>query len=143
MCTLYLDELKEERKVTNDEFDTAGFQEKMVNLGKVLSHDATKFTLSCKPPRKVSDAIRMIQEVSNTVYRIVGFYNTIPDKVGKVFKNAYRLAKRRPGVLHGPHGRCVGCLQGPGWIAKGQQGGGAAGLGEPDAYLERCKDRGP
>ncbi|KAG1303513.1 hypothetical protein G6F64_010005 [Rhizopus arrhizus] len=92
MCTLYLDELKEERKVTNDEFDTAGFQEKMVNLGKVLSHDATKFTLSCKPPRKVSDAIRMIQEVSNTVYRIVGFYNTIPDKAGKVFKNAYRLA---------------------------------------------------
>ncbi|KAG1191846.1 hypothetical protein G6F35_013730 [Rhizopus arrhizus] len=64
----------------------------MVNLGKVLSHDATKFTLSCKPPRKVSDAIRMIQEVSNTVYRIVGFYNTIPDKAGKVFKNAYRLA---------------------------------------------------
>lgn len=31
MCTLYLDELKEERKVTNDEFDTAGFQEKMGN----------------------------------------------------------------------------------------------------------------
>lgn len=34
MCTLYLDELKEERKVTNDEFDAAGFQEKM---GKCLT----------------------------------------------------------------------------------------------------------
>ncbi|CAO3703617.1 unnamed protein product [Rhizopus stolonifer] len=91
MLTLYLHELKQERNIENHEFDTMAFKETTVNWVK-FSHNATKFTLSCKPPRKISDAIRMIQEISNTVYRIVGFFNTIPVEAGKIYKNAYRVA---------------------------------------------------
>lgn len=66
----------------------------VVNLGKILSHNATKFTLSCKPPRKPVDAIHMISEVSNTLYRIVGFYNTVPTTAGKIYKEAYKATVR-------------------------------------------------
>ncbi|KAG1168711.1 hypothetical protein G6F70_008966 [Rhizopus microsporus] len=88
----FQEEIREERNVIDDKFNTVAFKDTMVNLGKVLSHDATKFTLSCKPPRKPNDAIRMIQEISNTVYRIVGFYHTIPVSAGKTYKTQYRLA---------------------------------------------------
>ncbi|KAI9282367.1 Grap2 and cyclin-D-interacting-domain-containing protein [Sporodiniella umbellata] len=91
MLSLYLYELKQDRKISNEEFDTIAFKETTLNLGKILSHDATKLTLSCKPPRKVPDAIRMIQEISNTVYRVIGFFNTIPTEAGLNYKRAYQI----------------------------------------------------
>jgi hypothetical protein len=36
----------------------------------------------------------MIGEVSNTLYRLVGFYNTVPNTSGKVYKDAYRSVCR-------------------------------------------------
>ncbi|KAI9262571.1 Grap2 and cyclin-D-interacting-domain-containing protein [Helicostylum pulchrum] len=94
MCILYLEDLKKNRQLVDSLFDVEKFYETMVNLGKILSHNATKFTLSCKPPRKPEDAIHMIGEVSNTLYRIVGFYNMIPDFSGKVYKEAYKTLVR-------------------------------------------------
>lgn len=116
MCIVYLEDLKKDRQVENSDFNTTSFQETMskchplpfffslidklikpnllVNLGKILSHNATKFTLSCKPPRKPEDSIHMIGEVSNTLYRLVGFYNTIPSSSGKVYKDAYKSITR-------------------------------------------------
>ena len=63
-------------------------------LAKVLSHDATKFTIACKPPRKPTDGIRMVDEMSNTFFRIVGFYNTIPASAGQQYRDTYRKAIR-------------------------------------------------
>ncbi|CEP16467.1 hypothetical protein [Parasitella parasitica] len=105
MCVGYLEDLKGDRNVEMTDFNTVSFRETMVNLGKILSHNATKFTLSCKPPRKPEDSIRMISEVSNTVYRIVGFYNTIPDSSGKMFKTAYQSSTRD--LLHGIISLCT------------------------------------
>lgn len=36
----------------------------------------------------------MISEISNTLYRLVGFYNTVPNSSGKVYKDAYRSSTR-------------------------------------------------
>lgn len=48
----------------------------------------------------------MISELSNTLYRLVGFYNTIPDlKSGKVYKTAYRSMIRD--VLYGIIALCT------------------------------------
>ncbi|KAI7901551.1 Grap2 and cyclin-D-interacting-domain-containing protein [Cokeromyces recurvatus] len=99
MCLVYLDDLKNDRNVETSDFNTASFQETMVNLGKILSHNATKFTISCKPPRKPKDAIHMISEISNTLYRIMGFYNTVPTKSGSMYKKAYQTIIRE--LLHG------------------------------------------
>lgn len=41
----------------------------------------------------------MISELSNTLYRLVGFYNTIPKSSGKVYKASYRSMVRE--VLYG------------------------------------------
>lgn len=71
----------------------------LAKLARVLSHDATKLTLACKPPRKPEDATRMVLEISNTFYRIVGFYRTIPTaEAGHVFKTAYQSVVRQ--LLH-------------------------------------------
>ncbi|KAI8988398.1 Grap2 and cyclin-D-interacting-domain-containing protein [Mycotypha africana] len=106
MCNVYLDDLKEDRKVeASSDFNTATFQQTMVNLGKILSHNATKFTLSCKPPRKPSDAIHMSGEISNTLYRIVGFYHTVPNSSGKLYKSAYRSLLRD--ILNGVISLCT------------------------------------
>ncbi|KAI8068852.1 Grap2 and cyclin-D-interacting-domain-containing protein [Thamnidium elegans] len=94
MCIAYLEDLKKDRKVEGSDFNVETFYETMVNLGKILSHNATKFTLSCKPPRKPEDSIHMIGEVSNTLYRVVGFYNTIPNSSGKVYKESYKSLVR-------------------------------------------------
>ncbi|KAI8988742.1 Grap2 and cyclin-D-interacting-domain-containing protein [Pilobolus umbonatus] len=94
MCIVYLEDLKVDRQLDADTFDSRSFQETMVCLGKILSHDATKFTLSCKPPRKPTDSVRMISEISNTLYRIMGFYNTIPNAIGKTYKICYRSIVR-------------------------------------------------
>ncbi|KAI8878969.1 hypothetical protein K501DRAFT_194638 [Backusella circina FSU 941] len=90
MCFVYLDDLKVDRSADTKDFDTKEFQLKMANLGKILSHDATKFALACKPPRKPVDAIRMVSEISNTIYRLVGFYNTIPKEKGQGYRDAYK-----------------------------------------------------
>lgn len=63
-------------------------------LAKVLSHDATKFTIACKPPRKPADAIRMVDDMSNTFFRMMGFYNTIPASAGQQYRTTYRKAIR-------------------------------------------------
>ncbi|KAI9359786.1 Grap2 and cyclin-D-interacting-domain-containing protein [Pilaira anomala] len=95
MCIVYVQDLNKDRQVETSDFNTESFHETMVNLGKILSHNATKFTLSCKPPRKAVDAIHMISEVSNTLYRIVGFYNTVPTSTaGKIYKEAYKATVR-------------------------------------------------
>lgn len=36
----------------------------------------------------------MVSEVSNTLYRLVGFFNTVPITSGKVYKDAYRSSCR-------------------------------------------------
>ncbi|KAK4521595.1 uncharacterized protein ATC70_004124 [Mucor velutinosus] len=105
MCVVYLEDLKKDREVDMSDFNTVSFQETMANLGKILSHNATKFTLSCKPPRQPKDSIHMISEVSNTVYRIVGFYNTVPNRSGKMYKAAYRSITRD--LLHGIISLCT------------------------------------
>ncbi|ORZ26157.1 Grap2 and cyclin-D-interacting-domain-containing protein [Absidia repens] len=80
----------------DDFFDQAKLQDKMQKLCMILSHDATKLTLACKPPRKPEDASKMIDEMSNTLYRIVGFYYDIPSNHGNTptsintFRKAYR-----------------------------------------------------
>ncbi|KAI8069738.1 Grap2 and cyclin-D-interacting-domain-containing protein [Gilbertella persicaria] len=99
MCMVYLDDLKKKREIDHSDFNSVQFQETIANLGKILAHNATKFTLSCKPPRKPDDAIHMISEISNTLYRLVGFYNTIPDHAGKMYKDAYQSMVRE--VLQG------------------------------------------
>ncbi|OBZ91258.1 Cyclin-D1-binding protein 1 [Choanephora cucurbitarum] len=100
MCVVYLDDLKKEREIEkNSNFDTAAFKDTMSGLGQILSHNATKFTLSCKPPRKASEAIHMVSEISNTLYRIVGFYNTVPSHVGRIYRNTYQNIVRD--ALHG------------------------------------------
>ncbi|KAI9481461.1 MAG: Grap2 and cyclin-D-interacting-domain-containing protein [Benjaminiella poitrasii] len=104
MCLICVDDLKKDRDVENSEFNTTSFQETMVNLGKILSHNATKFTISCKPPRKPNDAIHMISEISNTLYRLVGFYNMIPNKSGNMYKKAYQSMTRE--LLYGVISLC-------------------------------------
>ncbi|CAO3630419.1 unnamed protein product [Mucor fragilis] len=47
----------------------------------------------------------MISQVSNTVYRIVGFYNTVPSHSGKMYKAAYRSTIRD--LLHGIVSLCT------------------------------------
>lgn len=47
----------------------------------------------------------MISEMSNTLYRIVGFYNTVPDHSGKMYKAAYRSITRD--LLHGIISLCT------------------------------------
>ncbi|KAI9498818.1 hypothetical protein BDB00DRAFT_799635 [Zychaea mexicana] len=94
MAETYLADLKTDRSVDDPEFDTKDMQEKISKLGKVLSHDATKLTLACKSPRKPADGIKMITEISNTFFRLVGFYNTIPKQAGKTYKEAFRAAVR-------------------------------------------------
>jgi hypothetical protein len=36
----------------------------------------------------------MISEISNTLYRLVGFYNTVPNSSGIVYKDAYKSSTR-------------------------------------------------
>ncbi|KAG0174294.1 hypothetical protein DFQ28_002668 [Apophysomyces sp. BC1034] len=105
MCSTYLEDLKEERQVEGEEkFDSVKHQDTMVKLSKILAHDATKLTLACKPPRKPEDAIKMIQEISNTFYRIVGFHHTIPSEAGKIYKATYATMLR--GLLQGAMSLC-------------------------------------
>ncbi|CDS08947.1 hypothetical protein LRAMOSA10307 [Lichtheimia ramosa] len=94
MAETYLEDIKIDRPVTDDTFDTADLQSRMSKLAKVLSHDATKFTIACKPPRKPADAIRMVDEMSNTFFRMMGFYNTIPASAGQQYRTTYRKAIR-------------------------------------------------
>ncbi|KAI9260738.1 Grap2 and cyclin-D-interacting-domain-containing protein [Phascolomyces articulosus] len=95
MAETYLSDLKTDRPVDNPEFESKQMNDTMAKLGKILSHDATKLTIACKPPRKPSDGIKMISEISNTFYRLLGFYHTIPiDKAGKAYKESYRAAIR-------------------------------------------------
>ncbi|CAO3617156.1 unnamed protein product [Mucor hiemalis] len=84
MCLGYYEDLKKDRPV----------EEKQWKIGKILSCNATKFSISCKPPRKPEDSAHMVSEVSNTLYRIVGFFNTVPSTCGKVYKDAYRSSCR-------------------------------------------------
>ncbi|KAI8099269.1 uncharacterized protein BX664DRAFT_320889 [Halteromyces radiatus] len=72
-------------------FDQDKLRDTMQKLCVILSHDATKLTLACKPPRKPQDAIKMVDEMSNTLYRIVGFYYDIPLN-GQYMINTYRKA---------------------------------------------------
>ncbi|KAI8144945.1 Grap2 and cyclin-D-interacting-domain-containing protein [Fennellomyces sp. T-0311] len=94
MAETYLSDLKTERPVNDPEFDTKHMNDTIAKLSKVLSHDATKLTLACKPPRKPEDGIKMIDEISNTFFRLLGFYNTIPIQAGKAYKLAYRAVIR-------------------------------------------------
>ncbi|KAI8071619.1 hypothetical protein BC940DRAFT_252313 [Gongronella butleri] len=78
----------------NDAFDSPGLQEKMKNLCLVLSHDATKFTLACKPPRKPQDATKMLEDINNTLLRTIGFFYDIPASAAtglKTYRKAYRM----------------------------------------------------
>ncbi|KAI9317023.1 hypothetical protein BX666DRAFT_135060 [Dichotomocladium elegans] len=94
MCEAYMADLKVQRPVTDTAFDTEKMKDTVSKLAKVLSHDATKLTLACKPPRKPAEGIKMISEMSNTFYRLVGFYNTIPNTAGNEYKLQYRAAIR-------------------------------------------------
>ena len=95
MAETYLSDLKIDRPIDNPEFDAKDMNTTLANLGKILSHDATKLTIACKPPRKPMDGIKMITEISNTFYRLLGFYHTIPTELsGKAYKEAYRTAIR-------------------------------------------------
>ncbi|KAI8329458.1 hypothetical protein BC941DRAFT_442871 [Chlamydoabsidia padenii] len=89
-----------------DDFDGAKLQDNMQKLCMIISHDATKLTLACKPPRKPEEAIKMIDAISNTIYRLVGFYYDIPSscKVSQTLDIAtYRKAYQNitDGILRG------------------------------------------
>lgn len=96
MAATYLDELKSSDRVVEDKtFSSIDFHDKMCKLGKVLAHDATKLTLACKPPRKPGDAQRMVQEMSDSVYRLVGFYHGVPQSGYQAFKASYTTTIRQ------------------------------------------------
>ncbi|KAI7872358.1 hypothetical protein BDF14DRAFT_1992525 [Spinellus fusiger] len=105
LCIAYLKDLKEPHQVDSPEFDPEQFKDTMGKIGQVLSHDATKLSLACKPPRKVEDAIQMVQELCNTLYRLLGFYHTIPTASGNAYRTAYSNLVRD--ILQGAHTLCT------------------------------------
>ncbi|OAD73841.1 hypothetical protein PHYBLDRAFT_186950 [Phycomyces blakesleeanus NRRL 1555(-)] len=105
MCMGYLNDLKDTPQIEESkDFDSVKFKDTMAKLGQILSHDATKLTLACKPPRQPADAIKMIQEISNTLFRLLGFYHSIPISAGRAYLAAYTSLMR--GVLQGTHTLC-------------------------------------
>ncbi|ORX51310.1 hypothetical protein DM01DRAFT_1337357 [Hesseltinella vesiculosa] len=85
--------IDESKRADDQAFDSAALQEKMKKLCLVLSHDATKFTLACKPPRKPQEGLRMLQEFTNTMLRLIGFFYDIPAEASSdliAYRKAYK-----------------------------------------------------
>ncbi|KAI9304074.1 Grap2 and cyclin-D-interacting-domain-containing protein, partial [Cunninghamella echinulata] len=82
--------LEDKNSLESATFDEKKLQDTMQKLCTILSHDATKLTLACKPPRKPQDAIKMVDEMNNTLYRIIGFYYDIPVTNIQTYRKAYK-----------------------------------------------------
>ncbi|CAO3647680.1 unnamed protein product [Cunninghamella echinulata] len=82
--------LEDKKSLESATFDEKKLQDTMQKLCTILSHDATKLTLACKPPRKPQDAIKMVDEINNTLYRIIGFYYDIPVTNIQTYRKAYK-----------------------------------------------------
>ncbi|CAO3692533.1 unnamed protein product [Umbelopsis ramanniana] len=66
----------------------------MAGLGKILSSDATKLALACKPPCKTSDMKPMVTGMQETVKRVSGFVDTIPPTMGRTYlEHIQKLAR--------------------------------------------------
>ncbi|KAI8388073.1 uncharacterized protein BYT42DRAFT_558856 [Radiomyces spectabilis] len=104
MLSEFVNGLQTTQEIDNDKFDPARQQDIMAKLGILLSHNATKFSLACKPPRQPQDAIRMVKEMSDTIYRLIGFYQEIPLNAGKVYHATYRRKVQE--LLRATHHLC-------------------------------------
>ncbi|KAI8576365.1 hypothetical protein K450DRAFT_257418 [Umbelopsis ramanniana AG] len=87
-------QLAVDKAVWDPNFDSIKFKAIMAGLGKILSSDATKLTLACKPPCKTSDMKPMVKGMQETVKRISGFVDTIPPTSGRTYlEHIQKLAR--------------------------------------------------
>ncbi|KAF9419303.1 hypothetical protein BGZ76_004268 [Entomortierella beljakovae] len=81
------DQQQNQQDQQEEAWDGESFGVKLANLGQLLSNDATKATLACKPPAEPKSVIAMVNAFGETCFRLAGFIDSIPVKVaGQTYK---------------------------------------------------------
>ncbi|CAG8536985.1 17931_t:CDS:2 [Cetraspora pellucida] len=84
----YLKDIKNPPVLQNSlNFDGTIIKNELGKLGLILANDATKMTLTCKPPCTPSAAIPTINAISETLFLISGHAASVPLSAGKTFAN--------------------------------------------------------
>lgn len=64
----------------------------LAGLGKLISNDATKVSLACKPPAESKTVIGMIDALGETCFRLAGFVDSVPVHLaGQTYKAEVQL----------------------------------------------------
>ncbi|KAL1915661.1 uncharacterized protein VTP21DRAFT_6420 [Calcarisporiella thermophila] len=81
----YIKELYNPPVLDTEAFDGKAFKDNLEKLGMILSNDATKLAIACKPPCAADTAIPMIEALGTTLLRIAGLISAIPRWAGRIY----------------------------------------------------------
>ncbi|KAF9312908.1 hypothetical protein BG003_005795 [Podila horticola] len=85
---------KDQAQMSTDEeaWDGESFGVRLAGLGKLISNDATKVSLACKPPAESKTVIGMIDALGETCFRLAGFVDSVPVHLaGQTYKAEVQL----------------------------------------------------
>ncbi|CAG8613535.1 10336_t:CDS:2 [Paraglomus brasilianum] len=90
MLLAYLKQMNTPPTLKTADVDYKMVKEELSKLGTILMDNATRFTISCKPPCSTDAALLTIDNMANTLFRITGNVESLPLSSGKTLISEVR-----------------------------------------------------
>ncbi|CAG8553993.1 10478_t:CDS:2 [Paraglomus occultum] len=117
----YLKQMNTQPTLKAADVDYKNVKEELSKLGTILMDNATRFTISCKPPCSTDAALLTIDNMANTLFRITGTVESLPLSLGKTLISEVRSCTAE--ILLSSAALANGFLETPVQLEATRQGG--------------------